>query len=235
MLIEKGPVEAFRQISKLKPAEAAKEVQQLVNRVSNDKTGEALSGLKAGFVEFLLSGARGTARDIPRQSFISGFALRDALLEPGTRAAANRVFSKDELNRIGIVTRDLIRLEKRRSAEIPKEGIIGDRASSVFEAAAGIAGAAVGRAQAMRLGIGGTVQIPGIMAKRARDLLNAGVKDPASRLIRDAIEDEVLFRELLMAPLEQEGKALSKEASRRLNAWTAVVLAEYGGTFREED
>lgn len=233
MLIERGPVEAFRQIGKLKPQEAAKEVQQLINRASRDQTGEALSGLKAGFVEFLLSGARTSARDVQGNPFVSGFALRDALLEPGTRSAANRLFSEAELNRIGIVTRDLIRLEKRRTATLPPEGIIGDRPSRVLETVAGIAGAAVGRSQARRLGVGGTVQIPGIMANRFRDLVASGVKDPASRLIRDAIEDEVLFKELLMAPIEADTLSLSKQATQRLNAWAAVVLAEHGGAFKE--
>ena len=99
---------------------------------------------------------------------------------------------------------------------------------------AGITGAAIGRTQARRLGIGGTVQIPGIMANRFRDLVAAGVRDPAGRLIRDMVFDEDLFRELLQSNLEQGGKSLSKTATRRLNAWTAAVIAEYGGAFEEE-
>ena len=235
MLIEKGPQETFRQISQLKPAQAAREVQKLVNRVNRDATGEALSGLKSGFVEFVLSSARGRARDAKGVQFVSGFALRDALSVPGTRAAANRLFSKAELNRLGIITRDLIRLERRLSVKLAPEGIIGDKPSKVLETVAGIVGAGVGRSQARRVGIGGTVQIPGIMANRFRELVAAGVKDPASRLIRDAVEDEALFRELLQAPIEAETRKLSKRAGRKLNAWAAAVLAEHGATIQEEN
>lgn len=235
MLIERGPVEAFRQISRLKPEQATREVQQLVNRVNRDSTGEALAGLKSGFVEFILTGARGKVRDINGLPFVSGFSMRDALIEPGTRAAANRLFSKQELIRLGTITRDLIRLEKRLAVKLPKEGILGDRPSKMLEAAAGIAGAAFGRVETAKLGIGGTVQIPGIFANRFRDLLNSGVKDPASRLIRDAVFDEDLFKELLMAPLEQEALALSKQATQKLNAWAAGVLAEHGAAVLEEN
>ena len=233
MLIEKGPVETFRQISKLKPDQAAKEIQQLINRVSSDQTGEALSGLKAGFIEFIMSGARTSARDVRGAQFVSGFALRDALVVPGTRSAANRLFSNDELKRIGIITRDLINLEKRRTAAIPQEGIIGDKPSKLLETVAGIAGAAVGRSEGRRLGVGGTVQIPGIMANRFREMVKVGVKDPASRLIRDAVEDEELFKELLMAPITENGLKLSRQAERRLNVWAVTVLAEQGGAFDE--
>lgn len=235
MLIEKGPVETFRQISRLKPRDAAMETQKLINRVSDDVTGEALSGLKAGFIEFALSTARRNQRDIEGRQFISGFALRDALEVPGTRSALNRLLTPDEINRLGIITRDLIRLEKSRGVDVAKGGIISDRPSRVVETIAGITGAAFGRVQTQKLGIGGTVQIPGIMAQRFRELVNAGVHDPASRLITDSITDEALFRELLMAPIEKTEKKLSEKATRRLNAWAAAVLAEHGGAFDEEE
>ena len=46
---------------------------------------------------------------------------------------------------------------------------------------------------------------------------------------------EELFKELLQSNLEEGGKALSKTATRRLNAWTATVTAEYGGAFEETE
>ena len=232
MLIEKGPVETFRQISKLKPKDAAREVQKLVNRVARDETGEALTGLKSGFIEFLYSTSRQSARDVQGLPFISGFALRDTLIS--VRAAANRLLSADELKRLDTITNDLIRLEKRRSVQLTPEGVISDKPSKVIEMVAGLTGAAAGRTTARRFGLGGTVQIPGIMANRFRDLVAVGVRDPAGRLIRDMIFDETLFRELLQSNLEEGGKALSKTATRRLNAWAAVVIAEYGGAFEEE-
>ena len=112
MLIEKGPVETFRQISRLKPDEAARETQKLINRVAHDKTGEALSGLKGGFLEFLYSTSREGARDIRGNKFMSGFALRETL--QNVQSSANRLFSPDELKRLNALVDDLVRIEKRR-------------------------------------------------------------------------------------------------------------------------
>lgn len=234
-LIEKGPEETFRQIGKLKPQDAATETQKLINMVSRDQSGEALEGLKSGFVEMLYSQAKTAKRDATGRMLLSGYALRDALETPGIRSAANRLFSGDELNRLGVITRDLIRLEKRLAAPIPLEGVIGDRPSKLIETMAGIAGAAVGRSQARRLGIGGTVQIPGIMANRFRDMIAAGVQDPAGRLLRDMVYDEALFKELLEAPLLEGGTKLTPEATRRLNAWAFNVIAEHGGAYEIEE
>lgn len=233
MLIQKGPIETFRQISRLKPELAAQETQKLINLVSRDTTGEALSGLKSGFLEYLYSTSRQQVRDVAGAPFLSGFALRDAL--EASKASASRLFSKEELKRLDVITKDLVNLEKRRMAQLPAEGIIGDKPSKLVETLAGISGAAVGRSQARRLGVGGTVQIPGIMAERFRNLVKAGVNDPAGRLLRDMIFDEDLFRELLQEGMEEGGTKLSKVATRRLNTWAVVVAAEYGATLGNEN
>lgn len=234
MLIERGPVDTFKNISRLKPSQAAKEAKNLANIVARDKTGEALNGLKSGFLEFVLSGARGKARDINGRQFLSGFAIRDALTNPSTNEIASKILNKEELARLQIITNDLIKLEKRLAAPIPAEGVLGDKPSRLVETIAGITGAAIGRQQGRNLGVGGTVQIPGIVANRFRELAKAGVSDPASRLIHDAIYDEGLFKTLLMAPVDKATGQLTKEASRRLNAWAIAVLIENGGYYDEE-
>ena len=93
---------------------------------------------------------------------------------------------------------------------------------------AGLGGAASGRIYAHKLGLAGTVQIPGIMASRFRDLVASGVRDPATRLIKDAVGDEKLFLELLNA--KTLDGTLPDKAIKRLNAWAVVVAAEHGGT-----
>ena len=92
---------------------------------------------------------------------------------------------------------------------------------------AGLTGAASGRFYSHRVGLGGTVQIPGILANRFRDLVAAGVRDPATRLLKDAIADEKLFRELLSA--KTTDGSLPDKSIKRLNAWASVVAAEHGG------
>jgi len=224
MLIQQGPVEAFKRIGKLKPDKAAREVQKLINAAAKDTTQEASQGLKSGFVEFLLSGAKQGSRDATGRSFVSGFALRDALNNESIRGMATRVFSEAEQNRIGVITRDLIKLEKRLSAKTPVEGVLGDEPSKIVETIARMTGAEIGR----NVGATGTLQSQAIMSARFKDLVRNGVKDPASRLLRDAVADEKIFKELLEEPLGQGGE-LSKVATRRLNAWVASVMAEHGG------
>lgn len=228
MFVQKGPTEAFNQISQMTPAQAARETQRLLNRARRDGTGEAVEGLKSGFLEFLYSGARENARDIAGERFMSGFALRDTMRDPRVRQAMNRLFTESERDRLQTIQNDLMRLERRRQAELTSEGVIGDRPTKVVETVAGITGAASGRHTSAQLGTGANVQIPGIMANRFRDLVEAGVQDPATQLMRDAVHDETLFRDLLQESLE-DGE-LGETAQRRLNAWAAAVAAEHGGT-----
>ena len=112
--------------------------------------------------------------------------------------------------------------------------MIGDLPGNVLEMIARIAGAASGRRFGKIVGSGGTVQIPGIFSKRFQELLASGVRDPATRLLTEAISDEAMFKELLKASFEAGTTDLSPIATRRLNAWVATVLAEQGGVFEEE-
>jgi len=232
MLLQKGPVETFRSISNLDAKKMGNEVQKLINTASKDATGEALDGLKSGFLEYLYSQARTGTRDITGRKFMSGYSLKENLDKMGP--AVKKLFTPDQINRIQLIQEDLIKLEKRLSAPLAKEGVLQDKPSKLIEMVAGIAGAAVGRSEARRLGIGGTVQIPGIMSQRFKELANAGVKDPASRLLRDSVFDESLYKELLSVNLKPD-QPLPKEAVRKLNAWAAVAMAEYGGSINEDN
>lgn len=235
MLLQKGPVETFRQVARLRPKDAATETQQLINRMKTDTTGEALEGLKSGFAEFLLASAKSSGRDVEELSFISGFKLRDLMQLSGVRAIADRLLSKDELDRLGMIAQDLIRLEQRRVAKLPKEGVIGDKPSRIVNTASRLFGAGLFRNIAAKFGFGGTVQIPGEGASAVRDIVAAGIRDPGGRLIRDSIFDEKLFREFLQASLDEGTGAMSRVAARRLNAWVITVLADYGGRTEEQE
>ena len=234
LFVQQGPVEAFDRIARLPAAQASRETQMLLNRAARDLTGEATEGLRAGFVEYLMTGAKTRARDVDGDTFLSGFALREAMQNPSTRLMTARLFSQDERNRLAVITRDLMRLDRQREARAGPEGILGDTSGKFLERFARIVGAGVGRALGRATGSGGTVQIPGQMSNAANELVQAGIKDPAARLISDAITNETLFRELLQEPMVAGGTQLSGRATRRLNAWVAVVLAEHGLRREEE-
>lgn len=235
LYVERGPGEAFRQLARLRPAQAGRQAQTLLNTVRLDTTGEAFEGLKAAFREFLLGTARTGSRDMRGRPFLSGFGLRDTLNKPAIEAMAGKLLSTDERRRLNIIVEDLIKLERRLATDVPQEGIVGDKPAQVIRLVAGLAGAASGRHLARALGFGGTLQAPELMSRRFRQLADAGVHDPVMRLIVDAIRDERLFRELLLAPLQETGQGLTAVARRRLNAWAAVVLAEYGGVIDTGD
>ena len=62
-----------------------------------------------------------------------------------------------------------------------------------------------------------------IMSQQYKDLLNKGI-DPARRLIMDAVQDEQLFEDLLMAEVSGDlTQPLAAPVKRRLNAWLATL------------
>lgn len=223
LFIRRGPNEAFSQITQDAPDRAARQTQQLLNRAKRDDTGQAVAGLKSGYVDFLLRPEN--QRDVAGQPFVSGFSLRELRQNPSVRSTEQRLLSKAERQRLDTIEQDLVRLERARQAKPSQQGVIGDKPSKVLETVAGVSGAAVGRTSAAASGVGGTVQIPGIMANRFRELVEAGVQDPAERLMRDAVRDEQLFTELLQARIPESGE-LPEKAANRLNAWAAGVVAE---------
>ena len=233
LFAEKGPIQAFKAIETLDPEAAGREMQLLVNRVARDKTGEALSGLKSGFVSFLMDGATTKTRDVNDLRFLSGLDLQDSLKRPSVKSMVSRLLTKGEQDRLETIARDLSLLEKRREVSLSKEGVIGDTPGKVLEMLAGLTGAAGGRRLGRIIGAGGTVQIPGIMATRFREMVAAGVKDPAARLLRDSIQDEELFRELVQ--FVAANGVLDENATRRLNFWAFNAMTEYGGTFEEDE
>ncbi|KKL26352.1 hypothetical protein LCGC14_2396170, partial [marine sediment metagenome] len=79
----------------------------------------------------------------------------------------------------------------------------------------------------------GTIQVPGMISERARSLIRAHVKDPATRLITDAImaDDPALMKALLM---NLDSPANVKFVRQQLNAWLAGLYFETGGTQQPE-
>jgi hypothetical protein len=217
LLINKGPVEAFKSV--LSARSGSHEMGKLVSLVGKDETGEALQGLKQGFFDFLLN-------ESSQAGTVSGARLGDLVGSQQARGAIERLFDRDEQRRLYTIIRTAQRADAARSATPSVEGVTGDRISRTSEALLGVLGAAYGREVSTRMG-GGTVQIPGIFANRFRELGAAGMGNPAKRLIVDALQDEKLFREVLMGSADASGN-LPEAATRRLNAWAAGALIREG-------
>lgn len=216
LLLQKGPVRAFEDI--FSSRNPILEARNVVSLMGSDPTGEAISGLKQGFMDYLVSKS-------DSGGFISGERLSELISNQNARGVISSLFNEEEKRRLLTIVRTAQRADAARAAIPSTEGVTGDRISKSSDMLLGILGAAYGRQVSTNLG-GGTVQIPGIFANRFRELGAAGLANPAKRLIIDALGDERLFRQVLMAT--PVNGALNQQANRRLNAWAAATLAREG-------
>ena len=137
-------------------------------------------------------------------------------------------FSQSDLVLRGYIVPALV-LDRARGASEAGEGIIGDQPNELFTLLGRVSGAQIGRIAARFTG-GGTVQTPGILAAQARKLMLAGVRDPASKLLAKAIDDEKMLNALLL-PLDKPANVSIVRA--KLNSWVLDVLIEQN-EFEEE-
>ena len=200
-----------------------KAMQELVVLARQDPTGKAEQGLKAAFMKDLLDESQLTnSLDINDRPFISGSRLAARLQEEPVVAAMEGLFNKAEMKRINQIKQTAILIERARKSPKALEGVIGDKPGVLVGLIARIGGAQMGRFIAGKTG-GGTVQTPGILAAQSSKLINAGVRDPARRLLTDAIQDESLFKSLLIGTDTFRGETIVRT---KLNAWALGVLAE---------
>lgn len=222
LFIEKGPDKAFRDIAASR--NPAQEAQKLVNMTKRDATGEALEGLQAAFVNSLLERATTRSVALDGRDFISGAALRRGLDDPATKAMAERILTPEQRERLQQGLETALRLDMAGAAKASKEGVIGDTPNKAMEMALRVG---VLRMLSGAGGGFGTIQVPGMISNRVRDLLRSGIRDPARRLLVDAFTSD--NPELLKALLTDMNTAQGQQfVTRRLNAWLATVAFEAG-------
>ncbi len=214
MFIEKGPERAFNDA--LSSRNPRREMSNLVNMAKRDTTGEALDGLKSAFSDYVKKNAMSG-------DFISGGKLDNYLSDPKTRQAMNKLYSAVEMRRWDVIRSTAKRLDLQRAAKPSGEGVLGDEPGKMVTVLARLLGARSGTTIAQRTGIGG-IQAQAIMSERFKDLLAQGL-DPARDLVMRAVQDEKLFKEVLLAEIAPDG-SIPEQARRRLNAWIATMYGE---------
>lgn len=183
----------------------AKSAAELVRQAKKDETGQALSGLKSGFLEFIMEGG-----------------IERSLSDGRVNAIANRVLSGNELIRLQRLRTELGRVAAARTARPAREGVIHDLPNQALSVVARVTGAQLGRGVAQATG-GGTVQTPGIFSGQAKRFIEGLTNDKAEQLlIRALVEDEKLFRQLMTEPTVSNQRKLDQ----RLNAFLAGPAAE---------
>lgn len=198
-------------------------MEELASMARLDETGRALDGLKGAFMDHLLRRSElHTSLDASDAPFVSGQRMTRELEDPQMLEPMKALFTPDELKRIERIRKTAAQLDKARQARPAGEGDIGDMPGMLTSMIARVSGAQAGRVLAQRTG-GGTVQTPGIFASQVQKLLRAGIQDPARRLLNDAVQDDDLFKALLLPTNTPER---TKAVRTRLNAWVSDVLAE---------
>ena len=82
-----------------------------------------------------------------------------------------------------------------------------------------VTGAKVGRQ------VSNTIQTPAIFAQKFQELMQAGIANPAEKLLIDAIDNEELFKSLMAVKLGgKNSDRVSVRAERAINAWMGVTL-----------
>lgn len=198
-------------------------MDELVAMANTDPSGKAVEGLKAAFLNRLLRRSELTTTvDVTDTPFVSGQRLSRELEDPQVVESMQSLFTREELKRIERIRQTALALDRARNVQAAGEGVIGDMPGVVTSTLGRILSAQMGRMIASRTG-GGTVQTPGIMASQAQKLLRAGIQDPARRLLNDAIQDEDLFKALLLPRNTPERE---QAVRAKLNAWVLDVLEE---------
>lgn len=207
----------------IRTAEPRKAMLELLTMARTDPTGKAEAGLKAAFYEHLLGKAQvRNSLDLNDKPFISGRLMTEEISRDPVIEAARGLLSKGEMERLNKIRQTALLLDAQRLTPASVEGIIGDKPNVLFSILGRLGGAQIGRIAARHTG-GGTVQTPGILSAQMQRLLEAGVSNPAKRMLTDSIQDESLFKALLMPMDTPEAERLVRT---RLNAWVIGVLNE---------
>jgi len=203
----------------LKSSNPALLTKQLVNQARKDTTGQAVEGLRGGFIEHILDKSSiGGFNDLGEKT-LSGRTILGFIKDNNN--VLNQVFSSEQIGRMNRIGQELAKietLEQTRGMGIE----FSDTMSNLLKFASRFGGAAAGRHWGKMVGAGGTVQIPGFFAQQWHKIATSLTKDRFEKLVYDAIvsPDKKLLEALLMPinkPVSMGGK--SKEVAIRLNAW----------------
>lgn len=206
----------------LKSPDPVRNSKVLVRMAQKDTTGEALGGLRSGFVEHVFERASLGGYNSLGEKTLSGNAILGFINE--NRNVMRQVFSQEQISRLTKVGKELSKLEMLEKAKgVPIE--LNDAASNLLKFASRFGGAAVGRKWGQAVGAGGTVQIPGFFAEQWHKVASYLTKNRFERLVNDAVmsPDGKLLEALLM-PIDKPlgGGAKAREVTKRVNAWLAA-------------
>lgn len=211
----------------IKSRDPGKAAAELRRQASKDKTGDAVRGLKGGFVDFVMDRARTGQFDDAGEAFVSGSAIQGALKDKRVLAVAKEVLDPQDLLRLRQVAVEFKKMEKARG-RLPAVGAVMDQEPNrVISFLAGTWAARAGS----KLGAGtsgASLRTASAATGRMQRIMESLTNDRAEALMREAITgDRDLFRVLLSKPSAVTDKSVSKV--------TAVLTAMTGNQIGDTD
>lgn len=196
---------------------------QLVARANADPTGQALLGVKNGFVDELMRQSQTVNFDAAGQPILSGRALRHAMRDNKISAVAGEVLSPEEMGRIGQIADELSKLETAQG-RLPDIGnIMEGQPNSMITMAIRVVAANVGA----KAGSGGSsLQTAQMASGRAKKLVEKLTFDKAEGLIHQAVTGDRELFEALLTPADQ---LTPKQEGRLMNVLTRTAIGTAGG------
>lgn len=198
-------------------------VKDLMNKAAKDKTGQAIDGVRGGFIDYMWDKSKTGGFNELGERVPSGRAMLGFIRE-NTRTLQG-VFNPQQMTRIKRIGAELARIES--FDKTPSGGKVEiemkDIASSSLRLFARLGGAQFGRVLAGAIG-GGTVQTPGILSERFHQFAKGLSNDKAFEMVHDAIlsKDPSLLHALLLPISKPEGKISLKNlitVVNRMELW----------------
>jgi hypothetical protein len=184
-------------------------MQNVVNAIRRDKSGEAMKGLRAGIADHMTNLIKTADVDVKNRPIGSGAKLKTALAKgSSSREAMEKVFSKKEMANWDRMADTLI-LNNRQMA---KKGtapafVIQDKSGMISELVGSVAGVKGASKLSALTGGGGSIQIPAMGGKLGRKAMKALGADKAQQVLIDALTTNP---ELLKALFARRTKANEK-------------------------
>ncbi len=208
--------------SVFKSKNPAKMAMELAKQANQDVTGDAIAGLRSGFVERLLAKSSVGAFNELGEQALSGRKLLSMLNKE--KAPLAHIFKPEQLSRMRRVAIELTKAEAFDKTSYNKVNIeMEDVASTGLTLLSRVGGLKLGHMFAKATG-GAPIQTPAIFAERFKALGNSLSKDRAFQMIHDAVtsKDPALLKALLLPidkPTSVTGKKNILILNKQINTW----------------
>ena len=206
-----------------------KAMSSLVATAKKDKTGKALAGLKSAVGDKLLSNVtralsktRGGGIEGAPQVETGALNLSRYLSDDGFMRVISQVYSKPELSRLKVMAKELENVDRSRLSSETGSSLDAIAPNAMVSTIARVVGAKLG-ARIASTTFKGDIQTPAIFASKLQGIVGSLANDKPAQLIKDALENPELFKDLLRGVKSQ--KDLNR-MERTLAPYLAGTLTE---------